>query len=205
MFEVQTATPRKFRSADDTFQEPWTKELFDILPSPPAAILSRERGFSRSASPTRSPAVFDGVDLSTQSPVVIEDVDPLIRFYYGQGPERRFKVLQQWEGVVTEISEDSLLAELLDLTDPAKPREIVEIPRNEIPDADQDLLLPGCVFYWIIGFEISNGGQKGRVSEIRLRRNPKWSHHDIDSIKARGKELYQHFKDGVEDNPTQSR
>jgi hypothetical protein len=105
----------------------------------------------------------------------------------------------QWEGIVTELLPDTFLADLIDLSDRSKPCEIAEIPLVEIPDADQELLQPGCVFYWIIGFQTTLGGQKSRMSEIHVRRNPKWPQHAIEKIKERGKRLYEKFRrDGSE-------
>src|SRR4051794_34118152 len=129
--DAQTAMPQRFRPADGTSAEAETRHPDGILPSPPFPILGKASEYN---SPARSTA---------QSPEAIKGVDPLIRLYGGQGPVRRFKVLQQWEGVVVETGEESLMADLLDMTDPSKPREVVEIPRVEIPEADQNLLLPG--------------------------------------------------------------
>jgi hypothetical protein len=142
---------------------------------------------------------------TTQTQESKNEVSPLIRLSRGEVSQRRFKVLQQWEGIVDSLGSDSLTADLIDLTDREKPREIVEIPMVEFADADQHLLFPGCVFYWIIGYEISLGGGKSRVSEIRVRRNPEWSQNALDSIKARGKELYQTFKNDVEISATEPR
>lgn len=125
---------------------------------------------------------------------------PLVRLDgRDQNRPRRFKVLQQWEGVVVETGDDFFVADLLDLTDTTKAREIAEIPLAEISEDDQELLSPGCVFYWIIGYETSRGGQKSRVSEIRVRRNPKWTKNEIEAIREKGKALFRQF--AGEDDP----
>jgi len=159
-----------------------------ILPAPSPKALKKVQG-------------DNDVPSTERRQEAIQDVDPLIRLTPGS-PERRFHVLQQWECVVDGIEGDSFTADLLDLTDPSKPREIVEIPLIEISEADLALLLPGAVFYWILGYEITRGGQKRRVSEIRARRNPKWSQRAIDAVTKRGEELYNRLKGNGEDNST---
>lgn len=119
-------------------------------------------------------------------------VSPLIRLHGPTLEFRKTKVLQQWEGVVLELLTDSLRADLSDLTNPSRPREIVEIPTADFPDADLPSLIPGCVFYWIMGY-IIEAGQKSRVSELRVRRNPRWSHNEIETLKSEGETLYQQF------------
>ena len=131
-------------------------------------------------------------------------IDPLIRLNRQNQTMKylRFKMLQQWEGVVSEIGDEFFKAELLDLTDSSKPREIVELPLEDFPDADRPLLVPGCVFYWTMGYLTTDSGQKSRTSDIRVRRNPKWSQHEIESIKKRGEELFQRFA-SAKDESTQ--
>lgn len=162
----------------------------DILPAPSLHQLTNDDWEARGEPPT------------AQNNESTKAIDPLIRLSAGQLPLRRFKVLQQWEGIVTDVRIDSFYADLLDLTDRTKPREVAEISLDEIAEADHDLLLPGCVFYWIIGYQTSEGGTKERVSEIRVRRNPKWSQRAIDMANARAKKLYDQFKDNGQNEPT---
>ena len=117
---------------------------------------------------------------------------------------RRFQVLQQWEGIVTDIGRETFWGEVVDLTDRSNPSEVVEIPFSEIATSDRQLLKPGSVFYWSIGYETSPGGQIRRVSEIRARRSPVWSQHAVDSIKSRAKQLLNQLSDKVENGSTTS-
>ena len=192
----------RFRSADEDPQErDWIPA--DIIMPSPAPVLTRADGQTKQESTSQHKEERQLPTSGNVRPDVMPiEIDPLIRLLGKEMRDRRFKVLHQWEGVVSEIGIDSLYAELLDLTDPAKAREIVELPLEDFPDADRCLLVPGCVFYWIIGYLTSEGGQKSRMSEIRIRRNPKWSQHDITSIKSRGEELYQRFTGSAEDSPT---
>ena len=169
-----------------------------ILPSPiPTMTVSQQTfTFRRRESPATQTTVNPSLGAM---PIKI---DPLIRLNRQKMKHRRFKVLQQWEGVVSEIGDEFLKAELLDLTDSSKPREIVELPVDDFPDADRPLLEPGCVFYWTMGYLTTDGGQKSRTSDIRVRRNPRWSQHEIESIKKRGEELFQRFA-SAKDESTQ--
>jgi hypothetical protein len=120
-------------------------------------------------------------------------VSGLVRLSSGRSPKRRFEILQQWEGVVTELDGDALWAEIMDLTNSENPTEIVEIPLEEIPVSDRSLLNSGTVFYWSIGYETSPGGQIRRVSEIRIRRSPKWSQRSIEMITATAGDSLRQF------------
>src|SRR5437867_457410 len=65
-----------------------------------------------------------------------------IRLRDNQVPQRRFELLQQFEGAVTEVENDSFWAELLDLTNRSNPPEFVELLVAEIPIADRELIAP---------------------------------------------------------------
>ncbi len=148
-----------------------------------------------------SPAIDEDIpDLSTEHLGDIEGaISPLIRRSYAQVPERRFIVLQQWEGVVTEVTTSSVWADLCDLTEPSSPVEIVELPLEEISEADMAILALGSVFYWTIGYEQAPGGQRRRVSEVRVRRTPMWSGQVVNSLKEKALELLERFKGDAED------
>ena len=116
---------------------------------------------------------------------------PLIRLPAGTLPKERIRVLQQWEGVVTEVTDDSVFADLQDIGDSSQPLEVVEIPFEEIPEDDWPLLAEGAVFYWSIGHKTSAGGTLERMSEIRLRRTPRWTKRAIQQIRKRAEELFE--------------
>jgi hypothetical protein len=117
---------------------------------------------------------------------------------------RRFEVLQQWEGVIKEVGGDYILADLRDLTDPHAPMEEAEIYLDEISPADLPLLREGGVFYWTIGRERRKGGQICRVSEIRLRRLPKWSRRLLRLAERRAEAMLEQFKADAEGNPSEA-
>lgn len=116
---------------------------------------------------------------------------PLIRLPAGTLPKKRVQVLQQWEGIVTAVAVDAFFADLQDVGDSSQPLEVVEIPIEEVPEDDRSLLVEGAVFYWSIGYETSPGGTLRRVSEIRMRRTPRWTKRAIQQVKKRAEELFE--------------
>ncbi len=132
---------------------------------------------------------------------IYEGVDGLVR-PMARAPYRRFEVLQQWEGVVSKVTEDSVWADLVDLTDRSRSEEVVELPLAEVSEADRSILKPGSVFYWAIGREWSPGGQMRRVSEIRVRRTPQWTQRSVDALKAKALTLMERFNGNSEDFTT---
>ncbi len=105
-------------------------------------------------------------------------------------PQKSFQPLQQWEGVVTSINDDSIGVELKDLTNPNHPVEFAELPMSDISNADRRLLELGSVLYWSIGYERSPGGTIRRVSVVRMRRSPRWSRREVDAISAKAAALF---------------
>ncbi len=79
-----------------------------------------------------------------------------------------FSVLNKWEGVVLRITKETFWARLADLTQDA-PDEEAEFSLDEVPPLEKEWLVPGNVFYWIIGYRDTRGGRK-LESEIRFRR-----------------------------------
>lgn len=162
-----------------------------ILPSPPVAMAKEKR---TSLADTDKELLLE--------PMELEPVGPVIRIRSDVAP-RRFEILQQWEGTITNVEQDAFWADLHDVTTPSNPTEIVELPIDEIAISDRPLLRPGSVFYWSVGYETSPGGQIRRVSEIRLRRTPVWSQRALDHARAIGGELFERFCGDVENSPQQ--
>jgi hypothetical protein len=74
--------------------------------------------------------------------------------------------LQQWEGEVISVSGEFVAATLQDMTDASKPDEFADILLSAFAPEDQELLAPGVVFDWVIGY---NDAQE-RVSSLTVRR-----------------------------------
>jgi hypothetical protein len=99
-----------------------------------------------------------------------------------------FDVLQKFEGSVLSVTSDSFVARLVDKTNPG-PEEEAEIPLAEIMPGDHELVKPGAVFYWVMGYERKAHGQLCRSSMIRFQRLPSWSPADV----ARAKKAAETF------------
>lgn len=91
---------------------------------------------------------------------------------------------QEWEGYVLTVESDIFTARLLDITagSPVEQEE-AEIPIEDVSQDDRDLLKEGAVFRWVIGNQITRGGQKRRVSQIIFRRLPAWTETEIEEAK----------------------
>jgi len=122
---------------------------------------------------------------------------PTLRIRPISAPTYQFQLLQQWEGRVQDISGDEFSAALVDLTNKSRPEEEVVIPTEEISPEDMKLLAPGAVFYWMIGYSMSNTGQKTRASNIRFRRLPVWSRSDLKKAAAAADEMMEVLGIGV--------
>jgi len=92
-----------------------------------------------------------------------------------------FQTLQQWEGTVVEVSKEEFTSRLVSLTG-SMPDKIATISKEEVSDPDQDLVKPGSVFYWTIGYRIELHGQKSLNSVIKFRRLPSWTRREIKQI-----------------------
>lgn len=96
--------------------------------------------------------------------------------------EDHTETLQQWEGVVMEVLQDSFIVRLVDLTNEIDDDEEAEISLDEVSGGDIELVAPGAIFYWHIGYYTSAGGQRTRTSDIRFRRLPSWRAEDITKV-----------------------
>lgn len=131
---------------------------------------------------------------------------PLIRLNSTSGPmPRKIRILQQWEGVVSEVGDKDFTAELRDLTNVDNAPQVAEFPYSEISKSDRSLIAPGAVFYWSIGYDTTPGGQITRVSEIRLRRSPEWTERKLEAVRAEAKEWYRKLIEDGNEGSTQTR
>ncbi len=83
--------------------------------------------------------------------------------------EEKFWLLNKWQGQITSVETDTFKADLFDLSDPS----IIEhgkFLKTEVPPEDFDLIRPGTVFYWYVGYRDMSFGQRKRESIIWMRR-----------------------------------
>jgi len=104
-------------------------------------------------------------------------------------PPNRFKVLQRWEGYVVEITDGECRAVIRNMISPESPREEITFSLEEVPKPDLELVVPGAVFYWSIGYKDSIQGQRTRESMIRFRRLPLWTEKELEKAKTEAQSL----------------
>ena len=121
------------------------------------------------------------VDTGSSTPMKERPVLDLPRFRrlpeYETGS---FSPLQEWEGVVIDIGQDSFTARLIDLTaHSSEEGEEADFPLDDLTENDRRLLRRGAIFRWAIGYHRSKGGTKKRVSQIVFRRLPQWTEREL--------------------------
>lgn len=102
-----------------------------------------------------------------------------------------FQSLQSWEGFVESATPQAFTARLRDRAKKS-PDQIAEFPIEEVSPFDRELVQPGAIFYWDIGYSEDKTGQRLRASLIRFRRLPAWTRKEIekagrDSVEMRNK------------------
>jgi len=121
-----------------------------------------------------------------------EQINIPIPFYPMIKKDRQdsFISLQKWEGIVLKRIKESFLARLIDLTNDG-PDEEAELPIAEISKEDLDLIEPGAIFYWNIGYLDKWSGQRTRASVIRFRRLPKWTRKEIEAATREAEQIQE--------------
>jgi hypothetical protein len=100
-----------------------------------------------------------------------------------------FSVLQEWEGYVVSISNETFTARLIDLTRNCTiEEEEADFPLADLEDADQLKISPGAIFRWVIGYRRSPGGSKDRLSRIVFRNLPAWTTKEIEKNRQKAAE-----------------
>jgi hypothetical protein len=97
----------------------------------------------------------------------------------------RFIALQNWEGIVTELSQETFFARLVDSAGDKADLE-AEFAIEEVHHEDKKLVHPGAVFYWAIGYK-EDRGQRIRASLVRFRRLPAWRKHELEAAERDAK------------------
>lgn len=103
--------------------------------------------------------------------------------------EASFYPLQEWEGYVVSITDDTFTARLVDLTTNDGIEEEADFPIAELSAADQGELRPGAIFRWAIGYRRTRSGNKKRFSRIVLRRLPAWTESELERIRQEAEAL----------------
>jgi len=109
-----------------------------------------------------------------------------------------YKKVQNWQGVVTQISNKSFNAKLYDLSIGGT-NEIAEFDLEEVSPSDLSLLHIGANFYWSVGHYMENGQSVNR-SDIRFQRLITLDEDDIELTKRNIEKKYSNLKERIIDN-----
>jgi hypothetical protein len=105
-------------------------------------------------------------------------------------PAPREITLQEWEGRVLQIDGRLVIARLVDITAGDKEEtEEVELPLDDVTEADQALLQPGAIFRWILGYSYASG-RKERFARVIVRRLPIWTEREMQEADREANELH---------------
>jgi hypothetical protein len=104
-------------------------------------------------------------------------------------PKQSFRLIQKWRGTVVEIRGAEFVAELHDQTNPSHPREISTFRLDELSIGDERLVALGAVFYWCIGYELTESRQRKLVAEVIFRRLPGWTEGEIAAVQQKTSEI----------------
>lgn len=103
-----------------------------------------------------------------------------------------FVAMQSWEGVVVEVDETNVWVRLFDMLKPDNPETETSFSIEELDNEDQDLAVPGAVFYWKLGYLDSPSGRR-RQSIIRFRRLPAWTPRSLAAARDEADRLVARF------------
>lgn len=109
---------------------------------------------------------------------------------------QRFITSKKWEGVVNKIDTDSgiFFAQLNELNAENIIEEDAELPINDVAEDDLELFKEGAIFFFSVGYRISEAGTHERSSRIRFQRLPKWKEDDIIDAHNKAKEIISKIK-----------
>lgn len=143
-------------------------------------IVTSENAVVNGPSPSTTIAVETNNALSAPIPTVRN---------YNPNDVETFSPLQEWEGYVTEITETSFVAHLIDRTaGKTIPEELMEFAIEELSDDNKELLQEGAIFRWSIGYHKFHG-TKRKASDIVFRRLPAFTKKDLVAAEARATRL----------------
>lgn len=108
---------------------------------------------------------------------------------WAQSAEASFYPLQEWEGYVISVAEETFTARLIDLSANDEVEEEADFLITDLSAADQSELRTGAVFRWVIGHRRTRSDNKDRVSRVVLRRLPAWTESELEQIRQEAKAL----------------
>jgi hypothetical protein len=128
------------------------------------------------------------------------DSDSVVQFaefpkFVDVGNQVTFSALQEWEGCVTDVNNESMFANLIDLSNAGADSKSIqaEIPLDEFSEQDLAKVAPGRIFRWAIGYQRTPAGTKMRGSQFVFRDLPQWSDRDLADAAAEANKLRDFF------------
>lgn len=107
----------------------------------------------------------------------------------------KLKVLQKWEGTVTEVEDRVITAYIYDKLNPTNGRQEISFYTDEVAPRDHKFISPGAIFYWYIGYRDEINGQRKRESVIDFQRLPAWRSEDIEAVRRKSHPLSELLDD----------
>ena len=150
-----------------------------------------QKGWKQGELPTTKLAVLaNSDDLTTNNPSVPPPDLGVVRYPGPAHESPREVVMQEWEGQVQEVGESVFSARLVDLTRNSREEtEEADLPMDYLGEADRDLVVPGALFRWIIGYNWASG-EKQPFTRVVIRRLPIWTEREIKSADQEAAELH---------------
>lgn len=153
---------------------------------------------ARASAPKRIPVPprRDPLAPRTGSPSQVTSADTVARgeVVAAQRTHRQ-RLLHHWECAVERVGTSTFTATMRSLRDPEDSEKEAEIPIDEVSPDDLELLEPGAVFYWSIGYDTTPGGTRRRFSQLKFRRLPAWTKKDLQRVDAAADALFELFGD----------
>lgn len=85
-------------------------------------------------------------------------------------PTEYFAALQEWEGVVREVTENGFIADLYDIgMESSGPTQIAEIAFADLDRADRNKAKPGAIFRWLVGRSRARTGRSSGKRVVYFR------------------------------------
>jgi hypothetical protein len=108
------------------------------------------------------------------------------------------RVIENWEGVVTCVEEDSFFASMRPTnSENERAEDEFEIDFDNVAEGDRELVREGAIFYLTVGVRRPRGQGPQKTTQIIFRRMPRWSPRDIERGEAAATELWEKLQYGV--------
>jgi hypothetical protein len=85
-----------------------------------------------------------------------------------QARDRSFELAKSWDGRVTAVTNETLIVRIVPL-DGHGLEEEAEFLLTDVPEEDRQLVRPGALLFWFLGYT-TEYGRRRRTSELKMRR-----------------------------------